>query len=84
VAHLYNLRKSVFYRKQAAVFDPTRPSPVSIGERRKPDPQGRPGFPRVDTVHQEDWDGNKGVYHINAVDTVTQWQVIGCTSKISE
>ena len=31
----------------------TRPSAVSIGERRKPDPQGRPGFPqRVDTVHQ--------------------------------
>jgi transposase InsO family protein len=24
------------------------------------------------------------VYHINAVDTVTQWQVVGCTSKISE
>ena len=84
VAHLYNLRKSVSYRKQAAVFDPTRPSPVSIGERRKPDPQGRPGFLRVDTVHQGDWDGNKGVYHINAVDTVTQWQVVGCTSKISE
>jgi hypothetical protein len=24
------------------------------------------------------------VYHINAVDTVTQWQVVGCASKISE
>ena len=84
VSHLYNLRHSLRYRKQAAVFEPTRPSGVSIAERRKPDPQGRPGFLRVDTVHQGDWDGAKGVYHINAVDTVTQWQVVGCVSKISE
>jgi transposase InsO family protein len=84
VAHLYNLRGSSKYRKQAAVFKPTRPTAVSIGERRKPDPGGRPGFLRIDTVHQGDWDGAKGVYHINAVDTVTQWQVVGCVSKISE
>jgi transposase InsO family protein len=84
VSHLYNLRHSVGYRKQASVFEPTRPSAVSIGERRKPEPRGRPGFLRVDTVHQGDWDGAKGVYHINAVDTVTQWQVVGCASKISE
>jgi len=84
VAHLYNLRNSVRYRKQAVMFEPTRPTAVSIGDRRKPDPQGRPGFLRVDTVHQGDWDGAKGVYHINAVDTVTQWQVVGCASKISE
>lgn len=84
VSHLYNLRQSARYRKRAAVFEATRPSPVAIGERRKPDPQGRPGFLRVDTVHQGDWDGAKGVYHINAVDTVTQWQIVGCTSKISE
>ena len=84
VAHLYNLRNSVSYRKQAAVCEPTRPTAVSIGERRRPDPQGRPGFLRVDTVHQGDWDGAKGVYHINAVDAVTQWQVVGCASKISE
>src|SRR5580658_1650745 len=84
VSHLYNLRRSANYRKQAAMFEPTRPTPVSIAERRRPDPQGRPGFLRVDTVHQGDWDGAKGVYHINAVDTITQWQVVGCTSKISE
>ena len=84
VAHLYNLRHSARYRNQAAVYEPTRPTPITIGERRKPDPQGRPGFLRVDTVHQGDWDGAKGVYHINAVDTVTQWQVVGCASKISE
>jgi transposase InsO family protein len=84
VAHLYNLRNSAAYRKVAAVFAPTRPSPVSIAERRRPNPRGEPGYLRVDTVHQGDWDGEKGVYHINAVDTVTQWQVIGCAAKISE
>lgn len=84
VAHLYNLRASARYRNQAAVFEPTRPTAIAIGERRRPDPHGRPGFLRVDTVHQGDWDGAKGVYHINAVDAVTQWQVVGCTPKISE
>jgi len=84
VAHLYNLRASARYRNQAAVFEPTRPTAIAIGERRRPDPHGRPGFLRVDTVHQGDWDGAKGVYHINAVDAMTQWQVVGCASKISE
>src|SRR5215467_261141 len=84
VAHLYNLRGSGRYRNQVAVFEPTQSSAAAIGQRRKPDPQGRPGFLRVDTVHQGDHDGAKGVYHINAVDTVTQWQVVGCAEKISE
>jgi transposase InsO family protein len=84
VAHLYNLRGSAAYRKVAANWQPTRPSAIGIGERRKPDPQGRPGFLRIDTVHQGDWEGAKGVYHINAVDTVTQWQVVGCVERISE
>jgi len=84
IAHLYNLRNSARYRRLATVFQATRPSPVSIGERRKPEPQGRPGFLRVDTVHQGDWDGAKGVYHINSVDAVTQWEIVGCVSKISE
>src|SRR6266705_6502329 len=84
VAHLYNLRGSAAYRKVAANWQPTRPSAIGIGERRKPDPRGRPGFLRIDTVHQGDWEGAKGVYHINAVDTVTQWQVVGCVERISE
>lgn len=84
VGHLYNLRASARYRNQAAVFEPTRSSASAIGERRRPEPQGRPGFLRVDTVHQGDWGGAKGVYHINAVDAVTQWQVVGCASRISE
>lgn len=84
VAHLYNLRASARYRNQAAVFKATRSTAIAIGERRRPEPHGRPGFLRVDTVHQGDWDGAKGVYHVNAVDTVTQWQVVGCASRISE
>jgi hypothetical protein len=62
----------------------TRPTPVSIGERRKPEPRGRPGYIRIDTVHQGDQDGVKGVYHINAVDEVTQWEVVGSVEAISE
>lgn len=84
VAHLYNLRRNARYRKLAAKWEPTRPSAVTIGERRKPDPQGRPGYLRIDTVHQGDWEGAKGVYHINAVDAVTQWQVVGCVGRINE
>jgi transposase InsO family protein len=84
IGHLYNLRAGAGYRRQLATYESTRPTAVSIGERRRPEPQGRPGHLRVDTVHQGDWEGAKGVYHINAVDAVTQWQVVGCTSRISE
>jgi hypothetical protein len=62
----------------------TRPTRSSIGERRKPHPAGQPGFLRIDTVHQGDWDKQKGVYHINAVDEVTQFQVVCTVEKISE
>jgi transposase len=67
VAQLYRLRKSRTYRHRRVVYQPTRPTQVAIGERRKPNPQGRPGYLRVDTVHQGDRDGVKGLYHINAV-----------------
>jgi transposase InsO family protein len=84
VAHIYNLRKSRVYREKRIHYQKTRPVSVGIGERRRPDPQGRPGYLRIDTVHQGDLDGVKGVYHINAVDEVTQWQVVGATAQISE
>ena len=84
VAHIYNLRKSRVYRERMVSFEKTRPVKVAIGERRRPDPQGRPGYLRIDTVHQGDLEGTKGVYHINAVDEVTQWQVVGATARISE
>jgi transposase InsO family protein len=83
-AHIYNLRQSRTYREKRIHYQKTRPVQVTIGERRRPDPQGRPGYLRVDTVHQGDLDGIKGVYHVNAVDEVTQWQVVGATAQISE
>ena len=84
VAHLYNLRRSQRYRERRLNYVKTRPTTVAIGERRKPEPRGRPGYLRLDTVHQGDTAEAKGVYHINAVDEVTQWQVAGSTPRISE
>jgi|SRR5579863_2167518 len=84
VAHLYNLRNSVGYRQRAAEFTQTRPTVIAIGERRRPDPRGIPGHLRIDSVHQGDWNGVKGVYHLNAVDEVTQWEVLGCVPRITE
>jgi len=84
VAHLYRLRNTEGYRKRNTSYQPTRPTPISIGERRKPQPQGKPGYLRVDTVHQGDQDGIKGLYHINAVDEVTQWEIVAATPQISE
>ena len=52
-------------------YTKTKPAPVKIGERTKPINNGQPGFLRVDSVHQGDKDGEKGVYHINLVDEVT-------------
>ena len=43
-----------------------------------------PGYLRIDTVHQGDKDGRKGLYHINAVDEVTQWEIVAATPHISE
>jgi len=83
-AHIYNLRKSRKYRERRIAFEKTRPVKVTIGERRRPDPQGKPGYLRIDSVHQGDLEGVKGVYHINAVDEVTQWQVVGAAAFISE
>lgn len=84
VSHLYNLRASDGYQKQRISWSKTRPSPVKIGIRKAPAPQGIPGYIRIDTVHQGDHDGIKGVYHINAVDIVTQWEVVAAVERISE
>lgn len=84
VAHIYNLRKSTFYQRQRRHFTKTQYTAVDIGERRKPNPNGIPGYIRIDTVHQGDQDKVKGVYHINAVDEVTQFQVVVSVERISE
>lgn len=84
VSHLYNLRKSAGYQKQRVNFTKTRAVCNPIGVRKAPRPNGRAGYVRVDTVHQGDLDGLKGVYHITCVDAVSQWQVQACVQGISE
>ncbi|KFB69669.1 MAG: hypothetical protein CAPSK01_000614 [Candidatus Accumulibacter vicinus] len=84
VSHLYNLRKSSGYQAQRRSFTQTRPVCNAIGVRKAPSPEGRAGFVRIDTVHQRDQDGVKGVYHLTCVDAVSQWQVEACVQGISE
>ncbi len=84
VSHLYNLRRSKPYQNNRRYFEKTHSKPSSIGQRRKPQPEGQPGYSRVDTVHQGDKDKVKGVYHINAVDEITPFEVVFSTQKISE
>jgi transposase InsO family protein len=84
ISHLYNLRGSSAYLRQRRSFQKTQSKPSSIGERRKPRPDGKPGYLRIDTVHQGDLDKTKGVYHVNAVDETTQFEVVCTVEKISE
>uniref|UniRef100_E6PKS2 Integrase, catalytic region n=1 Tax=mine drainage metagenome TaxID=410659 RepID=E6PKS2_9ZZZZ len=85
MAHLYNLRNSDGYRQQRVVMTKTSGDrAAAIGVRRAPAPDGRPGFIRIDSVHQGDLDGVKGLYHIDAVDCVTQWQIVASVQTISE
>lgn len=85
VSHIYNLRKSSGYKKHRYHYEKTKSTKgTHIGERRKPRANGKPGYIRIDTVHQGDLDGRKGIYHINAVDEVTQFEVVVSVEKISE
>ena len=84
VSHLYNLRAGTPYQRTRRHWTKTRPTGVPIGQRRAPQPNGMPGYIRIDSVHQGDQDGVKGVYHINAVDCVTQFQLVATCEKISE
>jgi len=82
VSQIYNLRRSRQYRGKR--FTHTRPVAARIGERARPEPQGQPGYVRIDTVHQGDQERQKGVYHINAVDEVIQWEIVASVSRIAE
>ena len=84
VSHLYNLRASKTYQRQRCTMTKTRPIVASIGQRRKPCPNDQPGYIRIDSVHQGDQDKRKGIYHVNAVDEVTQFQIIVTLERISE
>jgi len=85
VAHIYNLRRSWCYKNHRCHYEKTKPQKAPhIGKRCVPDNQGQPGYIRIDTVHQGDLEGCKGVYHINAVDEITQFEVVASVEKISE
>ena len=84
VAHLYNLRQRQGYQRRRQLWTKTKPVSIPIGIRRAPAPNNQPGFLRVDSVHQGDQDGLKGIYHINAVDCITQFEVVATCERISE
>lgn len=85
-SHIYNIRNTnrQYNSSEAKFVHKTRATPVNIGIRAKPRPDGKPGFLRVDTVHSGDLNGEKGVYHINIVDEVTQFEMITQVEGISE
>lgn len=83
--HIYNLRKKRLYREKIRVYVKTKPTQVPIGKRQKPQPNGIPGYLRVDSVHGGDKpDGTKGVYFINLIDEILQWEIVICVEGISE
>ena len=90
VAHIYRLRTTRIYQTNCLTYKNTQAVKRNIGERRKPQPCGKPGYIRIDTVHQGDLasepglQAEKGVYHINSIDEVTQWEIIAAVEKISE
>ena len=84
VSRIYGLRGTRQCISHSTTFTDTDPVKRNIGERRKPDPQGKPGHLRVDSVHQGDKDGEKGVYFINLIDEVLQWELLVCVEGISE
>ena len=84
--HIYNIRKhkQQYLSSEAMRYTKTQSVSISIGTRQKPISYGKVGFIRVDSVHQGDKDGEKGVYHINLVDEVTQWEIVGCVPRITD
>jgi hypothetical protein len=84
VGHLYNLRQRAGYQDRRRHWTKTKGHSVPIAERRAPAPDNRPGFIRIDSVHQGDLDGRKGLYHINAVDCVTQFEIVATCEQLSE
>lgn len=42
------------------------------------------GFIRINSVHRGDQDGTNEIFHINAVDIPTHWEVVAYCERISE
>ena len=83
-SHLHNLRRRRLYRSRRLRVARTQPAARAIGARRRPEPRGQPGHLRVDTVHQGDRLDRygalraPGLYFLNFVDQVTQWELVLC------
>lgn len=75
-AHITNLRHSPGYKN--FWVNHTRSRQIGIGLTQPPENFGRPGSMRIDSVSQKD------VYHINAVDEITQWEIVFCVAQLSE
>lgn len=82
--HFYRLRGTDAYKEKSITIGRTISVSRAIGIRKKPQPEGKPGYIRADTVHQGDLEGVKGVYHINLADEVTQWEILFCVESITE
>lgn len=76
ISHINNLRMTEMYK--AKYLTHTQARQIPIGETTKPEPNGIPGSIRIDSVSQ------KNVYHINAVDEITQWEIVICVPQITE
>ena len=75
-SHIDNLRKTIVYKTNWV--NGTKPTVVAIGVTKKPEANNAPGSLRIDTCHQRD------VYHIHAIDEITQWEIVICVPRISE
>ena len=84
VAHLYKLRGRSGYQRHGELWTKTRRVTIRIGTRGARARNNGRGYVRVDSVHEGDQDGLKGVYHINAVDCVTQFEAVAICERISE
>lgn len=73
-SHINNLRKTGIYKSHWQ--NRTKSVVSDIGTTQKPENFCMPGSIRVDTVHQ------RGIYYIDAVDEITQWQAVICVAKI--
>lgn len=75
-SHIHNLRNHPIY--QNAWINHTKARQTPIGTTKAPESFGKPGCIRVDSVHQRE------IFHINAVDEVTQWEVLVTVPVLSE
>lgn len=75
-SHITNLRNSLVYK--SGWINHTKARQIQIGTTMKPESFNRPGSIRVDAVNQRD------IYHINAVDEITQWEVVFAVPQITE